>query len=463
MLVAGLAAGQPAGSEGAPSVQSIALDLTINPASAAWVDEALKDADDAGADLVIFRLDTPGGLDDSTRDIVKDILAAPMPVVVYVSPDGARAASAGLFITQAADVAAMAPETNIGSATPISLGGGEQDEVLGRKVRNDAAAYVRALAEGHDRNGDLAASMVQDAVNVTATEAARRNLVDVVASSQDALLRELDGYRVKGPKAQRLDTTGAQVESRDVPFKFRALELLVNPNTVFLLLTLGSILIAVELFNPGMILPGALGAVSLILALFGLAQLPINVAGLLLIALAFGLFVAEAFVISHGALAAGGIVALVAGGLLLFDTDSDAFEISVPIVIFTAALLGGFFAVDGRQGGADAPPRGPHRCGGADRRARGRALAARPPGPRLRAGRPVAGAQRQRPRGGRQRGRREHRRADPDRRACAGSGRRLSRLGADGRRPDDPRDPRLLRRDPAREPRSGSCASTSAA
>jgi membrane-bound serine protease (ClpP class) len=342
-LVTGLATGQQSGSGDGPLVQSVALDLTINPASAAWVDQALQDAEDAGAEIVILRLDTPGGLDDSTRDIVKDILAAPMPVVVYVSPDGARAASAGLFITQAADVAAMAPETNIGSATPISLGGGEQDEVLGRKVRNDAAAYVRALAEGHDRNGDLAARMVHDAVNVTATEAARRNLVDLVAADQDALLRELDGYRVKGPKAQRLDTEGARVESRDVPFKFRALELLVNPNTVFLLLTLGAILIGIELFNPGMILPGTLGAVSLILAMFGLAQLPINVAGLLLIALAFGLLVAEAFVISHGALAAGGIVALVFGGLLLFDTDSEAFDISVPIVIFTAALLGGFF------------------------------------------------------------------------------------------------------------------------
>ncbi len=344
-LLAGLASGQEQGSgaTGGPLVQSIALDLTINPASAAWVDEALKDAEKAGAEVVIFRLDTPGGLVDSTREIVKDILAAPMPVVVYVSPNGARAASAGLFITQAADVAAMAPATNIGSATPIQLGGGEQDEVLGRKVRNDAAAYVRALAEGHARNGDLAVRMVREAVNVTATEAARRGLVDVVAPDQQTLLRELDGFRVKGPKAQRLDTTGARVELRDVPFKFRALELLVNPTTVFLLLTLGAILIGIELFNPGMILPGSLGAVSMVIALFGLAQLPINVAGLLLIALAFGLFVAEAFIVSHGALAAGGVVSLAFGGLLLFDTDSDAYDVSVPIVIFTAALLGTFF------------------------------------------------------------------------------------------------------------------------
>ncbi|MGH2980008.1 MAG: NfeD family protein [Solirubrobacterales bacterium] len=336
----GAAAQEPAD---APLVRSVELDMTINPASAGWVEQALDDAEADGADIVIFRLDTPGGLDDSTRDIVKDILAAPMPVVVYVSPNGARAASAGLFITQAADVAAMAPETNIGSATPISLGGGEQDEVLGRKVRNDAAAYVRALAEGHGRNGDLAERMVRDAVNVTATEAQRRELIDVVAENERELVRELDGFRVRGPKAQRLETSGARIDSVGVPFKFAALELLVNPNTVFLLLTVGLILLGLELFNPGMILPGTLGGVSVILALFGLAQLPINVAGLLLILLAFGLFAAEAFVISHGALAAGGVVSLAFGGLLLFDTDSEAFDISVPVVLLTAAVLGGFF------------------------------------------------------------------------------------------------------------------------
>ena len=334
------AAQQPAGG---PLIRSIELDMTINPASAAWVGQALEDAERDGAEMVIFRLDTPGGLDDSTREIVKDILAAPMPVVVYVSPNGARAASAGLFIVQAADVAAMAPETNIGSATPISLGPGEQDEVLGRKIRNDAAAYVRALAEGHGRNGDLAERMVRDAVNVTATEALRRDLIDIVALSEQALVRELDGFRVRGPKAQTLDTAGARVDRKEIPFKFAALELLVNPNTVFLLFTIGLILLGVELFNPGMILPGTLGGVSLILALFGLAQLPINVAGLLLILLAFGLFAAEAFVVSHGALAAGGVVSLAFGGLLLFDTDSEAFDISVPVVLLTAAILGSFF------------------------------------------------------------------------------------------------------------------------
>jgi membrane-bound serine protease (ClpP class) len=185
--------------------------------------------------------------------------------------------------------------------------------------------------------------MVRRAVNVTAAEARRRHLVDLVAADQQTLVRELDGFRVKGPKARTLDTTGARIDSVGIPFKYAALELLVNPNTVFLLFTLGLILIGLELFNPGMIFPGSVGAVSLILALFGLAQLPINVAGLLLILLAFGLFGAEAFIVSHGALAAGGLVSLAFGGLLLFDTGNPAFDISVPLVLLTSAALGGFF------------------------------------------------------------------------------------------------------------------------
>jgi len=327
-----------------PLVQSIALDLTINPASAGWVEQSLDDAKEDGAYLVIFRLDTPGGLDESMRKIVKEILAAPMPVVMYVSPNGARAASAGVFITEAADVAAMAPQTNIGSASPINSNGEDIGGTLGRKVENDAAAFVRALTEQHGRNPDLAEQMVRKATNVTASEAKQAGLIDLVAEDQDALLRQLDGFRVKGPKAQTLQTAGARVEERDVSFKYQLLELLVNPTTVFLLLTIGLIGLGLELFNPGAILPGVLGGVSLILALFGLAQLPLSVAGLLLIALAFGLFVAEAFIISHGALAAGGVIALAFGGLLLFDTDSSAYEVSVPIVIFTAAVLGSFFA-----------------------------------------------------------------------------------------------------------------------
>lgn len=343
VVVAAQAPAQSSQSSGGPLVQTIDLDLTVNPASADWVNDSLDDAKKDGVDIVIFRLDTPGGLDESMREMVKDIIAAPMPVVVYVAPDGARAASAGLFVTEAADVAAMAPQTNIGSATPINIGGGDQDKVLGRKVRNDAAAYVRALAAGHGRNPDLAEQMVRKATNVTATEAKRQGLVDIIASSDQDLVEKLDGFRVRGPKHQVLETTGAQIEHRDVPFKFQVLELIVNPTTAYLLFTLALFGIGFELFHPGAILPGAIGGVSLILALFGFAQLPINIAGVLLILLAFGLLIAEAFIVSHGALAAGGIVSLVFGGLLLFDTNSEAFDISVPVVIFTGILLGGFF------------------------------------------------------------------------------------------------------------------------
>jgi membrane-bound serine protease (ClpP class) len=347
-LITGLAIASPgtqavAKSPSAPVVQTIDLDLTVNPASADWVNDSLDDAKKDGVDIVIFRLDTPGGLDESMREMVKDIIAAPMPVVVYVAPDGARAASAGLFVTEAADVAAMAPQTNIGSATPINIGGGDQDKVLGRKVRNDAAAYVQALAESHGRNPELAEQMVRRATNVTAAEAKQRDLIDIIASSDQDLVEKLDGFRVKGPKHQVLETTDARIEHRDVPFKFQVLELIVNPTTAYLLFTLALFGIGFELFHPGAILPGAIGGISLILALFGFAQLPINIAGVLLILLAFGLLIAEAFIVSHGALAAGGIVALVFGGLLLFDTNSDAYEVSVPVVIFTGALFGGFF------------------------------------------------------------------------------------------------------------------------
>ncbi len=329
------------GAAQAITVPSIEIDSTIDPASSSWLKQALDDAERDGAEMVIVRLDTPGGLMEDMREMVQRIIAAPMPVVVYVYPDGARAASAGLFITEAADVAAMAPQTNIGSATPISIGPGSQDKVLGRKVRNDAAAYIRALTEEHGRNPDLAEEMVRKATNVTASEAKERGLVDLVATNQVELLRKLDGFRVKGPKRQTLSTKGMEVEERDTPFKFKALGLIVNPNVAFILLLVGLAGIGFEFFNPGMILPGALGVISLILALFALSQLPITVAGVLLILLAIGLIVAETQITSGGALGIGGAISLAAGGLLLFDTN-DGFGVSVPLVIFTAVLFAGF-------------------------------------------------------------------------------------------------------------------------
>jgi membrane-bound serine protease (ClpP class) len=326
---------------------SIELTGTIDPATEQWLGQALDDAAAQDARLAIIRLDTPGGLDSSTREMVKDIIEASMPVVVYVSPDGARAASAGLFITEAADAAAMAPQTNIGSATPISIGPGDTNEVLGRKIENDAAAYVRALADTHRRNGDLAARMVTDAVNRTSEEAKRAGLIDVIASSERGLLGELDGFQVRGPKSQRLTTEGLVIERHDMPFQYDLLQIIVNPTIAYLLLLGGLAGLAVELFSGGStILPGALGAISLLLGLYGTAQLPVTLVGILLLVLGVALIIAEAH-LPTGFLGAAGVAALVAAGLVLYNTDSDAFEVSVPVVVVTGLLIGGFivFAV----------------------------------------------------------------------------------------------------------------------
>jgi membrane-bound serine protease (ClpP class) len=326
---------------------SLELSGTIDPATERWLGQALEDAEKAGVPLAIVRLDTPGGLDSSMRSMVKDVVAAGMPVVVYVSPNGARAASAGLFVTQAADVAAMAPQTNIGSATPIQIGPGAQDEVLGRKVRNDAAAYVRALAEGHGRNPDLAERMVRSAANVTAQRAKEAGLIDAVAQSERQLLRQLDGFEVQGPKAQTLDTQGLRIERHEMPFHLEVLQLLVNPTIASLLLLAGLAGLAIEIFSPGGIAPGVLGAIALILGLYGTAQLPVTATGVILLLLALGLLAAETQVPSGGLLAGAGVIALIAGALVLYDTDSEAFDVSVPAAIAAGVLLGGFtlFAV----------------------------------------------------------------------------------------------------------------------
>lgn len=335
LAVAAGSAGQSGG-----IAYGIELDGTIDPASERWIDQALSDASEQDAALALITLDTPGGLDDSTRKMVQNIIAAEMPVVVYVSPDGARAASAGVFITEAADVAAMAPQTNIGSATPVSIGPGETDEVLGRKVTNDSAAYARALAEGHGRNGELAAETVTEARNLTSTEALEEKLIDAIAPSDEALLEELDGFEIKGPKAGTLDTTGLAIEPHEMPFHLELLQILVNPNVSFLLLLLGLAGLAIELLSPGLIVPGGIGAVSLLLGLFGTALLPFTLVGILLLVAAVVLIVAEAHLPTGGGLGAVGVAALVASGLLLYNTDSEALDVSLPLIIAVALLIG---------------------------------------------------------------------------------------------------------------------------
>lgn len=341
-----LPAGAPAESTTVPSIE---LNGDISPATEAWMARALDDAADDEAPLVIVRLDTPGGLDSSMRAIVKDMLAAPMPVVVFVEPSGARAASAGVFITQAADVATMAPETNIGSASPIQSNGEDIGDTLGRKITNDASAFVRVLATTHGRNPELAEEMVREATNVTAQEALDAGLIDLIATDQDDLLAQLDGFEVKGPKAGTLDTEGLGVEDRDMPLRYELLQILVNPNVAFLLLLIGFAGLALEVFAPGTIIPGTIGAISLLLGIFGTVQLPVAAIGVVLLLLAAGLLVAEAQLPTGGFLGVAGVGALVAGGLLLFDTNAEEPSVSPVLVIALAVLIGGFIAFAGQR------------------------------------------------------------------------------------------------------------------
>jgi membrane-bound serine protease (ClpP class) len=346
VAAAGLALLAASAGQGQPSGRfAYSLELTgeISPATSSWVNKALDEAADQNATVAIIRLDTPGGLDSSLRDIVKDIGDAPMPVIVYVSPNGARAASAGAYITEAGDVAAMAPVTNIGSATPISIGPGSNDRVLGRKIRNDAAAYMRALTAAHGRNVAVGERMVRSAVNLTAGEALRAGFIDVIAPSERALLTELDGFRVRGPKAQVLHTADLRISDHDIPLQYEILQILVNPTVAFLLLSVGLIGLAIEIFNPGVIAPGTLGLISFLLGLYGTAQLPVTAAGILLLVLAMGLFIAEGHLQSHGVLGLSGVIALILSGLLLYDTNGG-FGVSVPVVIVAGIVLGGFFA-----------------------------------------------------------------------------------------------------------------------
>jgi membrane-bound serine protease (ClpP class) len=338
-----LGAANGLGQSGDRFAYSLELTGDISPATSAWVDHALGQAADQDASVAIIRLDTPGGLDSSMRDIIKDITDAPMPVIVYVSPNGARAASAGAYITQAADVAAMAPATNIGSSTPISIGPGSTDRVLGRKIRNDAAAYMRALAGVHGRNIRVGERMVRKAVNLTATEAKHANFIDLIAQSERDLLNKSNGFHVKGPKAQVLHTSGLRIAEHEMSLQYEILQILVNPTVAFLLLSVGLLGLAFELFHPGVIAPGTLGLISFLLGAYGTAQLPVSAAGILLLVFAITLFIVEAHVNSHGVLAASGVLALVLSGLLLFNTN-EGFGVSVPVVIGAGIVLGGFFA-----------------------------------------------------------------------------------------------------------------------
>jgi len=346
-MLAAIVAALPlsAGAQSSTTVPAIEFDGTVDPASEKWIDSALDDAADDDAPLAIIRLDTAGGLESSMREIVQSIIEAPMPVVVYVSPDGSRAASAGAFITEAADVAAMSPQTNIGSASAVTSTGGDIGGTLEVKIENDASAYIRALAEAHGRDGELPGQMVSDAANFTAAEALDGGAIDLVVADDDELLAELDGLRIQGPKAQTLATAGLEIDDRDPPLQYELLSLLVNPNIAYLLLLAGLIGILIEVFSPGLILPGTLGVVSLLLGAYGTAQLPVTAAGIALLVVGIAMVIAEAHLPTGGILGVVGVAAMAVSGLLLFDTGTSELEVSAPLVIAVAVVLGGFMAI----------------------------------------------------------------------------------------------------------------------
>jgi membrane-bound serine protease (ClpP class) len=321
-----------------PKVLAVHLDNDINPVTQEYVDNSVTRAEDDGYAAMVLVLDTPGGLGSSMRGIVKRFLSATVPVVVYVAPPGSSADSAGAVITMASDLAAMAPQTNIGSSTPISLNGQDISKDLRRKIVNDAAAYVGELTREHDRNAKAAERMVTVASNYGAREAKRIGLVEAIAPTLPALLREIDGTKTV-PKGLVLHTAGAEIDDVEMSFWQRARDFLVDPNLIALMLSIGLIGIVVELWNPGLIFPGTVGAISLILGLYGLQVLPVSLAGLFLMLLAAFFFVAEAFIPSHGALTLAGAVTFVLGALMLFDPAGDAYQVSLPVALAIAGTL----------------------------------------------------------------------------------------------------------------------------
>ncbi len=323
---------------------AIHFDLEVNPVTSSYLDHQLDRAQKNGYSAAVILLDTPGGLSDSMRTIVKNELRSKIPVIVYVSPPGARAASAGVWIGMAADELAMAPATNIGSSTPINAGGANLGSDLRRKVLNDAAASLRGLAKLHGRNVKWADLAVRKASNLSADQALQMNVVDDIAPNLPALLDKIDGRKTVG-KDFVLHTADARIVEASPGFFTRLLNTLINPNLIPLLFLAGIAGIGFEIFHPGIVLPGALGAVSLLTALFGFAVLPISWAGLALLLLGAALLVADAHVVSHGALTVSGLISLVVGSLMLFHNAPAPYnDVNTPLLVVFAVLIGSFWA-----------------------------------------------------------------------------------------------------------------------
>ena len=326
----------------APPVSLIELDGAITPITVRLLDTAIGRARTERAQALVVMLNTPGGLERSMRSMVQSILNSDVPVIVYVGPTGARAASAGVFITMAGHVAAMAPATNIGAAHPVAAGGGQMDKEMSKKVENDAAAFARSIATERGRNVEWAERAVRSSVSATEREAVKLKVVDLVADSVPDLLAKIDGRVVKTPKGSvTLATKDAAVTPIAVGFRDRFLALITDPNVAYILMMVGMLGIFFELSTPGAILPGVLGGISLILAFFAFQSLPINWAGLLLILFGLALLVAEIKIVSHGILTIGGVVSMVLGSMMLYDAPETGLRISWLVIIPTVGAMAG--------------------------------------------------------------------------------------------------------------------------
>lgn len=336
----------PTGSALAQDIIVANYEGIINPVAAEYLHDALTFAQSSEAQALIFKLDTPGGLDTSMRLMIKDITASPIPVIVFVAPSGGRAASAGVFITMAAHVAAMAPGTNIGAAHPVAMGVGEMDNTMKEKVENDSVAYIKSIAEQHGRNVSWAEDAVRKSVSATEQEALKLKIIDVIAKDIPTLLKHLQGRKIAVSNGSITFSTETST-LREFPMgtRLELLKILSDPNIAYLLMSIGTIGIMAELYSPGAILPGIIGTISLILAFYSLQSLPVNYAGALLVILGAVFLLLEISVTSYGLLALGGLVAMTLGGLLLIKNDAPFLQISLYFLLPTVVTIGGLIGI----------------------------------------------------------------------------------------------------------------------